>query len=116
MSKAYITGYVSVSETSIPKITDHISFIDFLGAVRVRLGIRRGFYRVSPGLYAIGLPYMGGILNLYMHKGMTVRAILWSGMIPYLPGDALKILVAAGVCPVLGRRLQLAAAPHKQEE
>lgn len=56
MSKAYITGYVSVSETSIPKITDHISFIDFLGAVRVRLGIRRGFYRVSPGLYAIGLP------------------------------------------------------------
>ena len=67
-------------------------------------------------LYAIGLPYMGGILNLYMHKGMTVRAILWSGMIPYLPGDALKILVAASVCPVLGRRLQLAAAPHKQEE
>ncbi|MFQ3620974.1 MAG: mercury methylation corrinoid protein HgcA [Spirochaetales bacterium] len=32
------------------------SIQDYLGAVRVRLGIRRNQYRVSPGLYAIGKP------------------------------------------------------------
>ena len=67
-------------------------------------------------LYAVGMPYMALILNAYMGKGMTFSALLWAGMLPYLPGDAVKIIVAAGVCPVLGRRLQLAAAPHKQEE
>ena len=67
-------------------------------------------------LYAVGLPYMAVILNVYMGKGMDFRAILWAGMRPYLPGDAVKIVVAAGVCPVLGRRLKLADGSHKREE
>ncbi|OLA45223.1 MAG: hypothetical protein BHW34_03870 [Firmicutes bacterium CAG:176_59_8] len=67
-------------------------------------------------LYAVGMPYMALILNVYMGKGMTFSAILWAGMLPYLPGDAVKIIVAAGVCPVLRRRLKLADASHKQDE
>lgn len=67
-------------------------------------------------LYAVGLPYMGVILNIYMNKGLDFKAILWAGMLPYLPGDAVKIIVAAGVCPVLGRRLRLANDSHKREE
>ena len=51
-------------------------------------------------LYAVGMPYMALILNVYMGKGMTLSALLWAGMLPYLPGDAVKIIVAAGVCPV----------------
>lgn len=57
-------------------------------------------------LYAVGVPYMTLILNAYMGKGMTVRAILWAGMLPFLPGDALKIAVTAFLCPVLKRRLR----------
>ena len=58
-------------------------------------------------IYAIGMPYMGIILNLYLGKGMSVWAILWAGMIPYLPFDALKIAVTAilakPLLPVLKR-------------
>lgn len=39
-------------------------------------------------LYAVGLPYMAMILNGYMGKGMDLSAILWAGMLPFLPGDA----------------------------
>ena len=67
-------------------------------------------------LYAVGLPYMAVILNVYMGKGMDFRAILWAGMLPYLPGDAVKIIVAAGVCPVLRRRLRLADGSDKRGE
>lgn len=65
-------------------------------------------------LYAVGMPYMAVILNAYMGKGMTFTALLWAGMLPYLPGDAVKIIVAAGVCPVLRKRLHLANGSHKQ--
>lgn len=56
-------------------------------------------------LYVVGLPYMAMILNGYMGKGMDVSAILWAGMLPFLPGDALKIVVTALLCPVLRKRL-----------
>ena len=65
-------------------------------------------------LYAVGVPYMALILNAYMGKGMTFSTILWAGMLPYLPGDAVKIVVAAGVCPVLRRRLRLADGSDKR--
>lgn len=67
-------------------------------------------------LYAVGMPYMALILNVYMGKGMTFSAILWAGMLPYLPGDAVKIVIAAGVCPILRRRLKLADTSHKRGE
>lgn len=57
-------------------------------------------------LYAVGMPYMAMILNGYMGKGMTLHAILWAGMLPFLPGDALKIVVTAVLCPALKMRLK----------
>lgn len=56
-------------------------------------------------LYLVGLPYMALILNVYMGKGMNISAILWAGMIPFLPGDGLKIVICALLCPILRRRL-----------
>ena len=56
-------------------------------------------------LYLVGLPYMALILNVYLGKAMDLRAILMAGMVPFLPGDALKIAIAAAVCPILRRRL-----------
>ena len=56
-------------------------------------------------LYAVGIPYMALILNGYMGKGMTPAALLWAYMIPFLPGDAVKIAVTAVLCPILRKRL-----------
>lgn len=56
-------------------------------------------------LYLVGLPYMALILNAYMGKGMDFSAIMWAGMLPFLPGDALKIVVTALLCPILRKRL-----------
>jgi len=57
-------------------------------------------------LYLIGIPYMALILNGYMGKGMSLWGILMAGMIPFLPGDAVKILAAAVLCPQLTKRLR----------
>ena len=59
-------------------------------------------------LYAVGLPYMVVILNQYMGKDMDLSAILWAGMLPFLPGDMLKIAVTALLAPLLQRRLKAA--------
>ena len=56
-------------------------------------------------LYAVGIPYMALILNGYMGKGMSVSALLWAGMLPFLPGDAIKIAVTALLGPLLRKRV-----------
>ncbi len=56
-------------------------------------------------LYAIGVPYMGVIVNGYLGKGLTLWQILKAGMIIYLPGDCLKIAVCAFAAPRLARTL-----------
>ena len=52
---------------------------------------------------------MAVILNGYMGKGMDVSAILWAGMLPFLPGDMLKIAVTALLAPLLQKRLSAAS-------
>ena len=59
-------------------------------------------------LYAVGLPYRAVILTQYMGKAMDVSAILWAGMLPFLPGDMLKIAVTAVLAPLLQKRLSAA--------
>ena len=67
----------------------------------------RSFWRIALAalaglavLYAVGLPYMAG---------MDLSAILWAGMLPFLPGDALKILVTALLTPPIRRALDNSA-------
>lgn len=52
-------------------------------------------------LYAVGLPYMALILNVYLGKGWSLGRLLRDGMLLFLPGDALKIAVAAVLFPKL---------------
>ena len=52
-------------------------------------------------LYAVGVPYMALILN----GCMSVSGLLWAGMLPFLPGDAIKIAVTALLCPLLRKRI-----------
>ena len=56
-------------------------------------------------LYAIGVPYMALILNTFIGKGMGFSAIMWAGMIPFLPGDMIKILCIALLMPPILRQL-----------
>ena len=56
-------------------------------------------------LYAAGLPYMALILNVYMGKGLDASTILWQGMLPFLPGDMVKIMGTALLVPPIRTRL-----------
>ena len=56
-------------------------------------------------LYLIGLPYMYAVMNLYLGKGMTAWAVFRAGCLIFLPGDFVKLAVAAAVCPTLEHRL-----------
>ena len=64
-----------------------------------------GLSRRSSSPVRLALPYMALILNGYLGKGISAPALLWSGMLIYLPGDAAKIAVTALLCPVLRRRI-----------
>ena len=71
------------------------------GPVRVALSALAGL----AVLYLVGLPYMWFILNVYLEKGMALPALLWSGMLIFLPGDALKIAGVAALSRPLRRAL-----------
>lgn len=55
--------------------------------------------------YMIGLPYMAGILNVYMGNNMGSTTILMLGFIPFIPGDLLKlgisVIIAKRIIPIL---------------
>ncbi len=56
-------------------------------------------------VYAVGVPW----LALSLHLGMG--AALSAGLFPFLPGDALKVLIAAGLLPVAWRLRGEAPSP-----
>lgn len=57
-------------------------------------------------LYLVGVPYMYGVLNLYLGRDMTIWAVIWAGMLIYLPGDAAKIAVVTAAAGPLRRALR----------
>lgn len=57
-------------------------------------------------LYLMGMPYMALILNVYQGRGMGVWALAMAGMIPYLPGDCVKIAACAFLAPRLLKRIK----------
>ena len=58
-------------------------------------------------LYLIGVPYLALIRNAYLGKGLSFWSLLRGGMLIFLPGDALKILLCAVLAPILRRRVKL---------
>lgn len=57
-------------------------------------------------VYVIGLPYMALICNGYLRQNLPFSRLMMVGCVPFLPFDAVKVLLAAIVCPVLQRRLR----------
>lgn len=56
-------------------------------------------------LYLLGAPYMYLILRAYLGQEIAPAAVLWSGMLVFLPGDLAKTAALAALCPALRRRL-----------
>ena len=56
MDQPFVSGVVQTPEGPVPCVSAALTGRDFLGAVRVRVGIRRMDYTVDPGLYALGDP------------------------------------------------------------
>jgi hypothetical protein len=56
LEKDYITDGIQTMAGIVPRISTRLTIKDYLGAFRVRWGIRRDLYRVDPGLYAVGSP------------------------------------------------------------
>jgi biotin transport system substrate-specific component len=46
-------------------------------------------------VYLFGLPYLYFIMNLYLHKTITLGTAMVSGFLLFIPGDLLKCIIAA---------------------
>jgi len=53
---AFVVGEVDTFAGPVPRVSTNLTAADRLGALRVRLNVRRSDYRVKPGLYAVGDP------------------------------------------------------------
>lgn len=49
-------------------------------------------------MYAVGLPWMHLILTAYLRQDWTIVQTLVSGMVLFLPWDAVKIVLTASLC------------------
>ncbi|MBP2026161.1 biotin transporter BioY [Peptoniphilus stercorisuis] len=57
--------------------------------------------------YLIGLPYLYLILKFYIGKAPeSLMAVLSMGLIPFIPGDIIKMIVATAITPKIKKALQ----------
>lgn len=59
----------------------------------------------TAAMYAVAVPYMYLVLNLYMGMGRSVWEVVWGGMLIFLPGDVVKIAIVTAVSRPLLRTL-----------
>jgi hypothetical protein len=52
----WVTGEIRTLKGGVPVVSTNLHFKDTFGAWKVRLGIGRMNYKISPGLYAVGKP------------------------------------------------------------
>ena len=60
-------------------------------------------------LYAVGLPYLALIRNVYLGGNLSAAEIIKGGMLIFLPWDALKVAAAVilskALLPILKREM-----------
>ncbi|MCL5781615.1 MAG: biotin transporter BioY [Firmicutes bacterium] len=65
-------------------------------------------------IYLVGLPYIYGILNLYVGKAVSVMGVLKIGFLPFVLWDVLKAVMVAVLARTIHLRLpELPAAAKK---
>jgi NAD-dependent dihydropyrimidine dehydrogenase PreA subunit len=52
-----VDGFVEKGNNLVPRVKTKCNSGDYLGTLRVRLGIARNAYKVNPGLYCVGNPF-----------------------------------------------------------
>jgi len=52
----FVVGFLDTAVGKVPRVQTALEWRDRLGQLRARVGISRDFYRVAPGLYAVGEP------------------------------------------------------------
>ena len=72
-----------------------------LPPLRLALACAAGF----AVLYAIGLPYIALIVNVYNGGAVSAAKLATAYMLPYLPGDCLKIVVSVLLAPRILRAM-----------
>ena len=77
---AWVIGKIAEKDRSVP---------------RLLLACAAGF----AVLYAIGLPYIALIVNVYNGGAVSAAKLATAYMLPYLPGDCLKIVVSVILAP-----------------
>lgn len=87
------------------------------GALRgSRTTTRRALVAAAVGaalIYVTGVPWLAHVLGVPWPAaltGMGLRKVLVAGVLPYLPGDAVKVVVAGLIAPALVRAVEGQAA------
>lgn len=52
----FVERFLKTAIGTVPQVRTKLQWQDWLGQLRARIGISRDFYRVAPGLYAVGEP------------------------------------------------------------
>ncbi len=52
----YVHGFVISEDSDVALVKTRLEWRDHIGTLRARLGFKRDFYRVAPGLYGVGNP------------------------------------------------------------
>lgn len=72
---------------------------------RVKVGGFRACLLGLGALYAVGLPYMHGIVTIYLQRPWSLWQTLFYGMIVFLPWDLVKLALAALLCKKIRPRI-----------
>jgi len=78
-------------------------------------GINRRLRRITPAFIAALVACTAATVLLFVYGAgwffqlthLPLRAVLTDTVFPYLPGEAIKVLAAAGICSTLSRRPRL---------
>ena len=115
-------GFSSVFQPSFGFLIGFIPAAAVTGAIAGHTrSILRALLACLAGLlvsYLIGIPYMWFILDQYMGVSYTFGGLILAYVLPYLPFDALKILLVLLVQKPLGRVLDktFSGAYHKPRQ
>jgi hypothetical protein len=55
----FVEVFIDTPIGQVPRVKTRLERTDFLGALKARLGIERGQYKIAPGLYCVGNPGQG---------------------------------------------------------
>ncbi|MHC1684237.1 MAG: biotin transporter BioY [Clostridiaceae bacterium] len=98
-SFGYLISYIFAAFI-IGKIVEQFKEINLM---KIIMAISSGLFVI----YLIGVPYLYMILNFYLGKSIAIGTVLQTGMLIFLPGDIIKIIVAAilsvNILPILKR-------------